>query len=414
MGVAGTKPSGWLAALAASALAVAAFAAGCTGDAREAPGDGGLPAEPSASPSAELAPSGAPSPGPAPSMQPAPAPPRRDALTIIAGGDVSYGRVIGQMVLKDPKKELFAPLAPVLASGDLRFCNLESQLTDQKGETQSPGNKLVFCGPPEGAGSLALAGFDVVSTANNHAWDYGKKALFETMDHLDRAGVRYVGTGRDRASAYQPLVIDKDGFRLAMLAVTDIWNQGLLKNHPGADYVAGADRDGLAAAVRSLRADPSIDAIAVSYHGGCEYITEPITRTKEILRAAIDAGADVVIGHHPHVAQGVEWRGGRPILYSLGNLLMRMHSNHAWTGMSYLARIRLARGAPPALEACPYRIHGVDPLPFAGDPARAAYEAQFFGHLALISKAVGGTRIGPTGDDGCARLEPPVESAARD
>jgi len=367
--------------------------------------------EPSPAPSATASATAvAAAPSAIASAEPAPPAAPTGEVTLLAGGDVSFGRVIGQILLKEPERDLFATIAPLLGSADLRFCNLEGPVSDQKGETESPDNVLIFTGPPAGADALARAGFDVVSTANNHAWDYGKKALFETMDNLDRVHVRYVGTGKDRDAAYRPVVLERNGLKIALLAVTDIWNQGVLSKHPGAEYVARADPDTLPRAVRALREDASIDVVAVSYHGGCEYVHEPITRTKEILRAAIDAGADIVIGHHPHVIQGVEWRGGKPILYSLGNFLMRMHSNHPWTGMSYLARIHLRRGAAPTVEACPFRVHGIEPLTFADRPNRELYERQFFDHLTLISKAVGGTDIGPTGDDGCAPLTPPARA----
>jgi poly-gamma-glutamate synthesis protein (capsule biosynthesis protein) len=269
----------------------------------------------------------------------------------------------------------------------------------------------VFTGPPAGADALARAGFQIVSTANNHAWDYGKKALFETMDNLDRAGVRYVGTGRSRPEAYKPVFIEHGGVRLAILAVTDIWNQGSLWKHPAVEYVAGADFATLPVAVRALRADPTVDFIAVSYHGLAEYIDEPMQRTREILHAVMDAGADMVIGHHPHVVQGVEWKRGKPILYSLGNLLMRMNSKQPWTEFGYMARVRLVPGEAPSVEACPFRMHGIVPLRFVGDPLRATYERRFFGHLASISKRVGGTTIGAPGEDGCAPLSPPVPKA---
>ncbi len=338
-------------------------------------------------------------------------PPRRERLTLLAGGDVSYARLVGRMLLEQPDRRFFPKLTPWLSSADLRFANLEGPLSEQKGEVQSPGLPLVFTGPPIGADALAREGFDIVSTANNHAWDYGKRALIETLDNLDRVGVRHVGTGRDRAEAYRPTLVEKDGFRLAFLAVTDIWNQGQLSRHEGAEYVAEADEQRLAAAVRALREDPSVDAVAVSHHGGSEYMDEPLQRTQRILRAAIDAGADVVIGHHPHVTQGVEWRNGRPILYSLGNLLMRMHREHPWTELGFLARIVFHRGTPVTVEACPYRIFGVEVLPLAADPHRDLYERRFYDHLRVISKRVGGTEIGPVGDDGCAKLSPLPDAA---
>ncbi|MFO0757912.1 MAG: CapA family protein [Byssovorax sp.] len=334
------------------------------------------------------------------------APARREQLVLLAGGDVSYARAAGKLLLDKPEATFFSRLEPWFSAADLRFANLEGPLSDQKGEVQSPTEPLVFTGPPGGADALKREGFDVVSTANNHAWDYGKKALLETLDNLDRVGVQHVGTGRDRTEAYRPLIVDKDGFRLAFLAVTDIWNQGLLHNHVGRDYVADADPDGLAAAVKAVRADPTVDAIAVSYHGGVEYTDAPIGRARQIHRMAIDAGADVVIGHHVHVIQGIEWYKGRPILYGLGNLLMRMNRDHPWTEMGFLARIVFHRGTTATLAACPYRIFGVEILPLATDPLREAYEKRFYDHLRAVSKYTGGTAIGPVDADGCAPITP--------
>jgi poly-gamma-glutamate synthesis protein (capsule biosynthesis protein) len=343
----------------------------------------------------------APVPVPVPIVPPAPL--RASRVTLIAAGDVEMGRAMGQKLLKEPAHDPFATLAPLLATADIRFANLESQLSDQKGETMSPSNMLVFTGPPAGADAMARAGFTIVSTANNHAWDYGKRAAFETLDNLDRAGVLHVGTGRTREAAYAPLIVEKNGFRVAFLAVTDIWNQGHLETHEAAEYVARADAQTLAAQVAELKKDPSIDAVLVSYHGGDEYQDAPTFRTRAILRAAIDAGADAILGHHPHVIQGIEWRSGRPILYSMGNLLMQMHRDYPATGWGYLARLVLTRGEHPKLEVCPFRILGLTPLLFTHDGGRKAFEGAFFGRLRQVNMAVGAkTSIGPTGDDGCA------------
>ncbi len=328
------------------------------------------------------------------------------ALTLIAGGDVSFGRLIGQMLISNPQADFFSSVKPLLDGADIRFCNLESQLSDQGGQTVSPLNSLVFTGPPEGADALSRAGFTIVSTANNHAWDYGKKALFETMDHLRRVNVRYVGSGRDRDEAYAPVVLTHADMKLAFFAVTDIWNQGVLSAHPAKDYVAGADKTLIASLVRKLREDKSIDFIVVSYHGLSEYMNEPMQRTKDFARAVIDAGADAVIGHHPHVVNGIGWHRGKPILYSLGNLLMRMSSKSPWTEMGYLARLRFARGASIGVEACPFRIFGTELLRFVGDPLRKTYEQKFFLHLVSISKGLGGIALGAIGDDGCAEISP--------
>ena len=330
----------------------------------------------------------------------------------MAGGDVSFGRLVGQMLLREPAHDFFARIHPWLDGADLRFANLEGPLSDQRGETVKPGQPLVFTGPPAGAEALARAGFSLVSTANNHAWDYGEPALLETLALLDRAGVRHAGTGPSREASRRAEILDVGGFRVAFLAVTDIWNDGALARHPADAFVARADPLEIAAAVRAAR--EGADAVLVSYHGGEEYRDGPLPRTREIFHAAIDAGATAVLGHHPHVVQGVEWYRGRPILYSMGNLLMRMHRDHAWTGFGFLARLSLRRDeAAGRVEACPFRIFGVEVIPLAEGTERAAIESVFFDHLRSISRFVGGTAMEVPGADGCARLAWTLE-AARD
>jgi poly-gamma-glutamate synthesis protein (capsule biosynthesis protein) len=334
-----------------------------------------------------------------------------DRVVLVAGGDISFGRLVGQMLLRDPALDFFAHLRPLLDSADLRFANLEGPLSEQKGETQKPGQPLVFTGPPGGADALARARFEIVSTANNHAWDYGKSALFETLAHLDRAGVRHAGTGADREASRRAEIVTVNGRRVAFFAVTDIWNQGALSRHPADEFVARAAED-LADRVRAMREAREAELILVSYHGGEEYVDTPLSRTRELLHAAIAAGADAVLGHHPHVVQGIEWYEGRPIFYSLGNLLMRMHRDHRWTEFGYLARTTFAPGEALRVEACPFRTYGVEVLPFAGDPQRAAYERMFFDHLASISVKLGGIAIDPPGADGCARVSQRSAAAA--
>ena len=337
----------------------------------------------------------------------APTQPRANQATVVAGGDVELARAMGKVLLANPSHDPFKTIAAQLGTGDIRFVNLESQLSEQGGVTMSATNSLVFVGPPSGADALARARMTIVSTANNHAWDYGRRAFEETLDNLDRVGVLHVGTGKTHDDAVRPVIVDRGGFRIAFVAVTDIWNQGPLDKHVAKDLVASADAEALAAQVTLLKKDPKIDAVLVSYHGGDEYQDAPTLRTRAIVRAAIDAGADAVLGHHVHVVQGIEWREGRPILYSLGNLLMQRHRDHPETGYGYLARLVLARGVRPRLWACPYRIVGLVPYPFVGDPGRKVYEAAFFLRLRQVS-ALLGTRmtLGETDADGCAELTP--------
>ncbi|UQA57853.1 CapA family protein [Polyangium aurulentum] len=334
--------------------------------------------------------------------------PKADRLTLVAGGDVSFGRLVGQILLREPERALFAPMEALLRSADVRFVNLECPISDQGKETVSPENNLVFNGPPASANALVRAGITVVSTANNHAWDYGKPAMLETLTHLDRAGVLHAGTGGTIEEARRPAIVDHEGFRLAILAVTDVWNQGALSKHPGREFVASADSSELTGAVRALRAEGKVDAIVVSYHGGEEYRDDPLPTTRALAEAVIDAGADAFLGHHPHVAQGIAFRAGKPIVYSMGNLLMRMHSGHPETEMGLVVRLELLRGGDkPKLWACPVRIQGIEPIPLGADPRRSANEGRFFGRLTALSRRVGDATFGAVGADGCAPVTPP-------
>jgi hypothetical protein len=359
--------------------------------------------------SAPPAPSADAAPPPSATAEATPPPPAKDHVTLIAAGDACFGRLVGQEILKDPTFNPFISSEPLLSAADIRFVNLESQLSDQKGETQSPTQKLVFTGPPGGGAALARGRIDVVSLANNHMWDYGQKAFFETLDNLEKAGVKYAGAGRTRERAYAPEIVEAAGHRVAFLAFTGIWNQGALKLHPGKDHVAEATRPAVVEGVKAARARSDVDFVVVSYHGGEEYVAAPLQLAIDLHRAAIDAGADAVIGHHPHVAQGVEIYRGKPIFYSLGNYLMRIHGNHLETEIGFFARVAFSKGAAPRAWVCPFRISGVvpKPIPLATDPRKDLYERMFRQRLRVVQGSiVAPAAIGPTEADGCAAVTP--------
>jgi poly-gamma-glutamate capsule biosynthesis protein CapA/YwtB (metallophosphatase superfamily) len=269
--------------------------------------------------SGEAAPAGAVPPAPAENIL---------RLRLLAVGDINLGRAVGQELLKGDTLYPFAGIGDSLQAYDLVFGNLESCLSDQNGETQSPGSNLIFTGPPEGAVALRRAGFDIVATANNHALDYGLAGWGQTMENLERAGVAFAGTSRNPSDLPGPVILERNGIRIAFLACTDIMNR------PGEgwkQYVAAAD-SGVLAKVRQAR--ESADLVVLSYHGGEEYSEKPTQRTIDFARAAVDAGADLFLGHHPHVPYGIErWRGGL-IIHSLGNFVFRQPARF-WTQRSY-------------------------------------------------------------------------------
>jgi poly-gamma-glutamate capsule biosynthesis protein CapA/YwtB (metallophosphatase superfamily) len=320
------------------------------------------------------------------------------SVVLAAGGDVNFGRECGQAILRDASYDPFRGLNAAWTSADARFVNLESQLSDQGGVTQSPRHRLIFTGPPGGADVLALAHISLVSTANNHAWDYGKSALLETIENLERAQVAFAGTGRDAEQAYRPVVVQIKGLRIALFAVTHVWNQPPFATHEGREFVAWADSDRLRGSIERARREH--DFVLVSYHGGEEYAGSPVEKTRRFAEAVMALGVDAFIGHHPHVPQGIGWVDGRPILYSLGNLVFAGHEDKPWTQQSFFARLTLRKGQPALVQACPYALDGHRPRSL--DPKRHRYAVQRFReHLKGRSAFVGGVNVDEPDADGC-------------
>jgi poly-gamma-glutamate synthesis protein (capsule biosynthesis protein) len=344
--------------------------------------------------------SAAPAAPPAPDASAVPEQPR---IVLAAGGDVNFGRECGQEILKDLGYDPFSGLGAAWSSADLRFVNLESQLSDQNGVTQNPLHRLIFTGPPGGADVLSRTRISVVSTANNHAWDYGKGAFFETIANLKRAQVPFAGTGLDADAAYAPVVLRVKERSIAIFAVTHIWNPGLFETHDGRHYVAWADARKLRPYVERARREH--DFVLVSYHGGAEYVDAPVDMTRRFVTAMMKLGVDAVIGHHPHVPHGIGWFEGRPILYSLGNFVFAGHDNRPWTKQTFFARLTLQKGAAPLLEACPIVIDGHRPRSYEPERERPAIE-RMRQHIIDTSSRVGGANVAPADELGCFRVTP--------
>lgn len=237
------------------------------------------------------------------------------ANRILLGGDVMLSRYVG--IVARQKSDPGWPLHDVselLSSADIAFANLESPFSDQ-GRVVDKG--MVFKAEPDMIQALVRAGIDVVSTANNHARDCGRYGVEYTLDWLDQHGIRAVGTGPTAEAARQGTVLDRNGVRFGFLAYTFDQSNG---NHPDLDdRVAMMNHGQVAADVKSML--ERADVVIASMHAGAEYQRKPNAQQEAFAHAAIDAGASVVVGHHPHVTQPVESYGNGVIFYSLGNLV---------------------------------------------------------------------------------------------
>jgi len=220
-------------------------------------------------------------------------------ITLAFVGDVMLGRGVAQ-ALDGDWEAAFTEVQPWLAEADLAFANLESPLTAAPGPPM--GGAYDLRAPPEAVAALRVAGFDVVSLANNHALDAGEVGLQETVSTLSAAGIAPLVDGEaGRSPVYQSANLPT--FR--MFAFDD----SLV---PLNVQAAG---QAVAAAVKQ------VDLVVVSIHWGGEYQAAPGPRQRAIARALADAGARLIVGHGPHVLQRVEWAGETLVAYSLGNFL---------------------------------------------------------------------------------------------
>lgn len=252
------------------------------------------------------------------SQAPSPAPAPQEIL-LVATGDIMMHADVKRAAARQGFAALWADLTPAWKGADVAFANLETPVAPVTGR---PGKPYQFNAPAELPAALKEAGLQVLSTANNHAFDQGPKGVVETLQRLRDAELVPIGTGATRDEAEQTVFLDRRGIRLAFLGFSDLFNNDLDRQilRP---WVRKLDLDAACAAVAQARAQA--DAVLVSIHWGLEDHHEPTLRQQEVAARLVAAGADLILGHHPHVLQPVAWvyAGGRKGLaaYSLGNFI---------------------------------------------------------------------------------------------
>ncbi|MCC6405457.1 MAG: CapA family protein [Candidatus Yanofskybacteria bacterium] len=236
--------------------------------------------------------------------------------TLLFVGDIMLSRSVGErMAALNDWQWPFGGIASVTQSANVAFANLETTISERgvKG-----GCGYCFRADPRALEGLSAAGFDVLSVANNHMWDYGPDAFADTLQYLAVNNISSVGGGRTLAEAQGPVMRTAGDVRVAYLAYTDLLP---------ASACATVERAGVNcfddARMRAdiARARGMADVVVVSFHTGTEYKPEHNMVQERIYHAAVDAGADLVIGHHPHVVQDMEQYRTGWIVYSLGNFV---------------------------------------------------------------------------------------------
>jgi poly-gamma-glutamate synthesis protein (capsule biosynthesis protein) len=263
-----------------------------------------------------------------PLTAPGPTPPRVTTVTVT--GDIMLGRRVGDRLaaVDDPAAAL-RPMARRLARADLTVGNLESTLS-KAGAPRQGGDS--FGASPRVRAGLRLAGYDVLSLANNHTGDYGRQALVETVRRVRAGGFAPVGAGADLARASRPVVVERNGVRFGFVAFDAIGETpaagpttpGVLRvrMRPRTGPLVAADLARVTGIVRDLAGQ--VDVVMVLPHWGTQYTHSTVRDQRVVARALVDAGADLVVGGHPHWVQGMEALQDGLIVHSLGNFVFDM------------------------------------------------------------------------------------------
>jgi poly-gamma-glutamate synthesis protein (capsule biosynthesis protein) len=216
-------------------------------------------------------------------------------------------------------QSLWADVEPLLRDADVAFANLETPVAPRTGR---PGQPFQFNASEDLPAALRASGFTVLATANNHTFDQGLGGVQETLERLRAEKLTAVGSGATRREAETPRILQVHGLKLAFLAFTDIFNADL-NGEDGKPWVRPLDPAAAVEAVRAARL--MADAVVVSVHWGVEYEHRPHPRQRQVAAQLAAAGADLILGHHPHVLQPVEIlvNGGRRtvVVYSMGNFV---------------------------------------------------------------------------------------------
>ena len=260
-------------------------------------------------------------------------------IKLYAVGDIAPNR--------EKPDTIFKHVSPFIQEADIAFCQLDSVLSHRG--TPLPQARLVANTIPEAAASIKNAGFHVVSFASNHCMDMGREAFFDTINALHEQELQTIGVGENISEARKPAIVDHEGTRVVFLGYNSILPQAYWaeNDRPGCTPMRAhtlyeqiehdqpgtpcrihtfAHREDLQAMIEDIKkAKEQADVVVVSMHWGIHFVPAVLADyQREVAYAAIDAGADLILGHHAHILKGVEVYKGKVIFYSLGNFAIEL------------------------------------------------------------------------------------------
>lgn len=314
---------------------------------------------------------------PTPSVTPqeiatlAPTPtPKDEEVSIVIMGDILLGDTVYPHLERNGLDYPYREIKPILEKADVAVGNLEFAVTT-RGVKEN--KTWTFRAGPEVLPPMKEAGFDAVSLANNHAIDYGRQGLLDTLDNVSQAGIGLFGAGHNEEEAYSPWVVEQGGKKFAFLGFSRIVRSETWKaigDQPGVAETHQQER--AVAAIK--RAKETNDVVIVYPHWGTENTTKVEPYQRHLAQAYIDAGADLIIGAHPHMLQGIEQYKGKWIMYSLGNFIFQTIEERPLTWETVIFEARFAKDGAVSIKLHPFITTAAQPKKMQREAERRLFE----------------------------------------
>lgn len=284
-----------------------------------------------------------------------------EPITLVAVGDILLDRGVRRQLENHGYAYPYLQVKGIFQEADIAFANLECPLTTG-GVPVLKDRALIFCGDPENGAALREAGFTLLSLANNHSMDYGGEGLSATLAVLEENGILPLGAGRSAAEARQPVYVGVKGNIIGFLGYSLFPPEGyiVLPRHP---QVARVDFERMPAEIAA--AGENCDFLVVSFHWGREYDYYASEQQRELAYLAVDSGAELVLGHHPHVLQGIELYRDKLIFYSLGNFVFDRQIQPG-TDETIILELSVHGGEWQEAIIIPVKIENARPRPVQG------------------------------------------------
>jgi poly-gamma-glutamate capsule biosynthesis protein CapA/YwtB (metallophosphatase superfamily) len=284
-------------------------------------------------------------------------------ITLAFTGDVMLGRLVNEVINEEGEEYPWGDTLPLLRNADLSLVNLECVIAEEGEEWNRTPKAFFFRADPEAIMVLNIAGIDYVSLANNHILDFQKEGLIETLDHLNKAGVKNSGAGRNLEEASKPALLESKGIRVGVLSFTDnepLW--AATADKPGTNYTPISLEEKYFRRVResieSLREE--VDIVVFSMHWGPNIIRVPTINFIRFAHAVVDAGADIFHGYSSHYFQGIEVYREKLIMYGCGDFIddyaVDLRERNDW---SFLFLVNVTSAGIEDVELVPVVISGM-------------------------------------------------------